>query len=238
MLLSVELVAANSADRDILLTPNRAQQQPGKTAYFRALSTFRQQRSNGDSAQSQRRKDTIPSLAKDDGIASKFIGAVVPWEEPLKHAIYLVLNNKVDDDEGDEAVGNRRDDDGYGRTRFEKAHTHCKRFHISCICPAELRICHNSTTKNMPYEGEHNAHALHSKHTRACNAHRLSCDHIVTLDGAQRDTRTTVVLLHGHSTLTYKLSSRFKWPEYKSKTLRCNVVVGCVIFGFGTMSEY
>lgn len=89
-------------DRDILLTPNRTLQQPGKTAYFRP-PTARQQRSNA--ATGGGAKDTVAAAAAAAAPPSK---ATVPWEEPLKHAIYLVLNHKVDD-------GANGDDDG---TRF------------------------------------------------------------------------------------------------------------------------
>lgn len=96
-------------DRDILLTPNRTLQQPGKSVYFRATGNGgggggvqRQQRSSSSNLEAKSRKtvktttSSTTTLAKDAAGASTTI-AVVPWEEPLKHAIYLVLNNKVDD---------------------------------------------------------------------------------------------------------------------------------------------
>lgn len=116
MLLTVPLASIDAtinADRDILLTPNRALLQPGKTAYFRAPAALRQQRSH--TAGNERRQDDGGSPTGTPAAAA----AAVPWEEPLKHAIYLVLNNKVDDDVDVDVAS--RDDDG-DRTRFENVY--------------------------------------------------------------------------------------------------------------------
>lgn len=68
-------VYASHTDRDIILTPNRTQHHVGKIIYFKPIDK--------GSPKQRSLKDNVHSIQ-------------VPWEEPLKHATYLVLNNKID----------------------------------------------------------------------------------------------------------------------------------------------
>lgn len=89
-------------DRDILITPNRTLQHAGKTVYFQptTTSTGRTSRSH-EPLVATASKDASGSTISDQQPTSLSPSASVPWEEPLKHAIYLVLNNKVDDEAAD-----------------------------------------------------------------------------------------------------------------------------------------
>lgn len=71
-------IYASHNDRDIILTPNKTQQHYGKIIYFKPIDDV-------ESISKQRSiKENVPHTTQ------------VPWEEPLKHATYLVLNNKID----------------------------------------------------------------------------------------------------------------------------------------------
>lgn len=93
------MIAAHS-DRDILISPNRTLQHAGKTVYFQPTSTARTQRSHEPLVVGGTSKD---ATSDQQSVPTSPSSSTVPWEEPLKHAIYLVLNNKVDnyDDESD-----------------------------------------------------------------------------------------------------------------------------------------
>lgn len=75
-------------DRDIILTPNRTQQYAGKILYFSPIDI--------DTDMAQQKTVKVKENQTTTNDPSQFTIAA-PWEQPLKHAIYLVLNNKVDD---------------------------------------------------------------------------------------------------------------------------------------------
>lgn len=71
-----------------MLSPNKTHQQIGKVIYFSPTeSAITTTTTNG--------AVEIGHL-KTFAVENQLHQVVVPWEEPLKHAIYLVLNNKVD----------------------------------------------------------------------------------------------------------------------------------------------
>ncbi|XP_037050127.1 uncharacterized protein LOC119084313 [Bradysia coprophila] len=70
-------IYASHYDRDIILTPNKTQQHVGKIIYFKPF-------------------DKSSSASKQRSLKENVQTTQVPWEEPLKHATYLVLNNKID----------------------------------------------------------------------------------------------------------------------------------------------
>lgn len=76
-------------DRDILLSPNKTHQHIGKIIYFSPKAVAK--------AAVNDVEDSTPSTTENQYKLHQEM--VVPWEEPLKHAIYLVLNNKVDDNQ-------------------------------------------------------------------------------------------------------------------------------------------
>lgn len=88
---------------DIVLTPNETNHAPGKTMYFDGSDGVLPER------QQRRRHQQIDASDNDDdelALATAIDGdgqqkpppSLVPWEQPLKHALYLVLNNKIDEE--------------------------------------------------------------------------------------------------------------------------------------------
>lgn len=70
-------IYASHNDRDIILTPNKTQQHYGKIIYFKPI-------------------DKESTSLKQRSLKENVHTTQVQWEEPLKHATYLVLNNKID----------------------------------------------------------------------------------------------------------------------------------------------
>lgn len=92
---------------DIVLTPNQTIHAPGKTMYFDGSDGVVPEQQH----QQRRRHQPIDASDVDaDGLALATASgddeqqqppqpqqSLVPWEQPLKHALYLVLNNKIDE---------------------------------------------------------------------------------------------------------------------------------------------
>lgn len=74
-----------------MLSPNKTHQQTGKVIYFSPTESTVTSSTINDAAAEARHSTPITN---NQLLHQKPV--VVPWEEPLKHAIYLVLNNKVD----------------------------------------------------------------------------------------------------------------------------------------------
>lgn len=99
--------AAANIDRDIVLTPNETIQLPGKILYFDpsdsiAPDTTSIGRSSNDYIGNGRQLNMNDDGGDgdDESSAENFDdnnseSNYVPWLEPLKHALYLVLNHKI-----------------------------------------------------------------------------------------------------------------------------------------------
>ncbi|KAJ6635511.1 hypothetical protein Bhyg_14097 [Pseudolycoriella hygida] len=102
MLILIQTQCASYYGRDIILTPNKTLQYHGKVVYFKPIDK--------ENAPKQRSiKETVPT-------------SQVLWEEPLKHATYLVLNNKID--------GNDNSSDFLSEAQLQTA-TYVRRAHES-----------------------------------------------------------------------------------------------------------
>lgn len=71
-------------DRDIVFTPNVTVQLPGKVMYF-----------DPNEFETITRELHLDDDSDDEDDESDNHNEHVPWLEPLKHALYLVLNQKV-----------------------------------------------------------------------------------------------------------------------------------------------
>lgn len=90
--------AAANIDRDIVLTPNETIQLPGKILYFDPTDLIAPETTSigsiGNGRQLNTNDDDDESSAEnfdDNNGESNY----VPWLEPLKHALYLVLNHRI-----------------------------------------------------------------------------------------------------------------------------------------------
>lgn len=109
----ISAVTASNIDRDIVLTPNETNQNPGKTIYFDPNEVVLLNRNNQNAYANRhhpneeffntnkRQHDNINDDNNDgnddiDGSSISQNDEIIPWEVPLKHAFYLVLNNKID----------------------------------------------------------------------------------------------------------------------------------------------
>lgn len=78
---NIQTIHTLNIERDVIFTPNQTIQVPGKTLFFdpnavTALEIDRNRNNNID--------DYIVEQNEEN-----------PWLEPLKHALYLMLNNKI-----------------------------------------------------------------------------------------------------------------------------------------------
>lgn len=100
---------AGYIDRDLILSPNKTHEQHGKILFYNPSSTstisIPQQHQLSEQNGSLATVATETSIVVDSTkVTPRTIydhpfdqnSSTVPWEEPLKYAIYLVLNNKVD----------------------------------------------------------------------------------------------------------------------------------------------
>lgn len=71
-------------DRDIIFSPNKTVQQPGKIMYFdpTEFEQITRELNNDDDIDDS-----------DDDYGDDY----VPWLEPLKHSLYLVMNQKINE---------------------------------------------------------------------------------------------------------------------------------------------
>lgn len=95
----MQYVFASYENCDIVLTPNETIHAPGKTMFYDDTASTA---SAAAAATSGGDVDAIERTQLDgDEVPVKAAAAVsndkVPWEKPLKHALYLVLNNKIDE---------------------------------------------------------------------------------------------------------------------------------------------
>lgn len=94
----MQYVFASYENCDIVLTPNETIHAPGKTMFYddTAASTASAVASSAADIDAIERTqldgDEVPVKA-----ATIVSNDKVPWEKPLKHALYLVLNNKIDE---------------------------------------------------------------------------------------------------------------------------------------------
>lgn len=90
---TIQYAFASYENCDIVLTPNETIHAPGKTMFYD--DTPLHASSGADEAAIERTQlDGEELPVKTTTVVSN---DKVPWEKPLKHALYLVLNNKIDE---------------------------------------------------------------------------------------------------------------------------------------------
>lgn len=80
MLSGLDNIQTLNIERDVIFTPNQTVQVPGKTLYYHP--------NDETELEIDRNRNTI-----DDYIVEQ--NAENRWLEPLKHSLYLMLNNKI-----------------------------------------------------------------------------------------------------------------------------------------------
>lgn len=75
-------------ERDVIFTPNQTIQVPGKTLYFEMAELELNRNRNSNNNNNNKHNSNI-----DDYIVEQTLHR--QWLQPLKHSLYLMLNNKI-----------------------------------------------------------------------------------------------------------------------------------------------